>query len=129
MPIFWTHIISELGGVCLQIDMTMAALKVCYLNQFSLRMILKKIPQAELESMAALQRCPPVFGRSVILIPIGGADYAHHITTGPPDFWTMLCTHLQKPAVFWGSEMRTEGKIYNQLLFRQPNTYFSILNP
>ena len=33
---------------------------------------------------------PPVFGRSVNPIPNGGeADYAKHITTGPPDFWTV----------------------------------------
>ena len=47
----------------------------------------------------------------------------------PPRFLDDALYTSQKPAVFLGSEMRTEGKIYNQLLFRQPNTYFSILNP
>ena len=29
---------------------------------------------------------PPYFGKSVNHIPTRGADYAHHITTDPPDF-------------------------------------------
>ena len=31
----------------------------------------------------------PVFGRSVNPIPTTGADYAHHITSNPPDLWTV----------------------------------------
>ena len=40
----------------------------------------------------------PEFGRSVNPISTRGADYAHHSTTCPPDFWPLLhpCKWLQK---------------------------------
>ena len=67
---------TALSTYCPQIEMTMAAIKVCY--------VLELVWQAELESMATLQRCRrrgvPFFGRSVNPFPTRGTDYAHHIT-------------------------------------------------
>ena len=45
------------------------------------------LPQAEGGAGGAL--APPIFGQTVNPISTRGADYAHHITTSPPDFQTL----------------------------------------
>ena len=58
------------------------------------------------------RNCNPSFGESVNPIPIRGADYAKHISTSPPDFWTVRRPCSFSPQLWQANGYRASAHQY-----------------